>query len=259
MAEPEACDAVLYETRDRIATITINRPETHNALSPDVRDGLRAAFRRFHADEGSRCAVLTGAGGRAFCAGGDLKEMTANASQQLGRDFVVMPGRNEEVGKPWIAAVGGHAVGGGVLYTMLADLAVASTTARFKMPEAMISRGAPWSVAMAQQVPRKVWFEMAVLGRTMTAQRAYEVGLVNEVVEPEELLPRAQELAARVAASAPLTVSATRKAIRAASEMGLSAAWDVADEYFDGVYSSEDAVEGPRAWVEKRDPNWKGR
>lgn len=252
-------DAVLYETHELVTTITINRPESHNALSRDVREGLRAAFKRFHADADSRVAVLTGAGGRAFCAGGDLKEMTANASQNLGRDFVVMPGRNEEVGKPWIAAVGGHAVGGGVLYTMLADLAVASTTARFKMPEAMISRGAPWSVAMAQQVPRKVWFEMAVLGRTMTAQRAYEVGLVNEVVEPDELLPRAQELAARVAASAPLTVAATRRAIRAASEMGQSAAWDVADEFFDMVYTSEDAVEGPRAWVEKRDPVWKGR
>lgn len=252
-------DAVLYETSDLVSTITINRPDSHNALSAEVRDGLRAAFRRFEADQDSRVAVLTGAGGKAFCAGGDLKEMMSNASQNLGRDFVVMPGRNEVVEKPWITAVGGHAVGGGVLYTMLADMAIASTTARFKMPEAMISRGAPWSVAMAQQLPRKVWFEMAVTGKTVDAARALEVGLVNQVVEPEDLLDTAREVALKIARSAPLTVDATKKSIRAASEMGLSAAWDVADEYFDRVYSSEDAVEGPRSWVEKRDPIWKGQ
>lgn len=127
------------------------------------------------------------------------------------------------------------------------------------MPEAMISRGAPWSVAMAQQLPRKVWFEMAVTGKTFDAARALEIGLVNQVVEPEDLLDAAHAVAARIAASAPLTVDATKKSIRAAAEMGLSAAWDVADDYFDRVYSSEDAVEGPRSWVEKRDPVWKGR
>lgn len=252
-------DAVLYETRDHVTTITINMPESHNALTKPVRDGLRAAFRRFNVDDDSRVAILTGAGGRAFCAGGDLKEMMANQSQNLGRDFVVMPGRNEVVDKPWIAAVAGHAVGGGVLYTMLADMAVAASNARFKMPEAMISRGAPWSVGLAQQIPSKVWFEMAVTGLTVDAERALEIGLVNHVVEPEDLMETAHAIAAKIAKASPLTVGATRRSIRAAAETGQSAAWDAADDFFDEVYESEDAVEGPLAWVEKRDPIWKGR
>lgn len=252
-------DAVLYETHEHVTTITINVPESHNALARPVRDGLRAAFRRFNADDGSRVAILTGAGGKAFCAGGDLKEMMANQSQNLGRDFVVMPGRNEVVDKPWIAAVAGHAVGGGVLYTMLADMAIAASNARFKMPEAMISRGAPWSVGLAPQIPSKVWFEMAVTGLTIDAERALEIGLVNHVVEPENLMETAMAVAVKIARASPLTVAATRASILAAAESGRSAAWDTADVLFDAVYESEDAVEGPRAWVEKRDPVWRGR
>lgn len=252
-------DTVLYENSDHIATITINDAEHRNALSAEVRVGIRAAFERFNDDEDARVAILTGAGDRAFCAGGDLKDITESGLRRIPRNYVPMPGRNTVVDKPWIAAVNGYAIGGGVLFTLLADLAVASVTAKFSMPEAGLSRGAPWSVSLIHQIPRKVWFELAVTGEMIDADRACEIGLVNRVVPHGDLGAAAREMAEKVVRAAPLTVAATRKMIHAAAEMGQSAAWDVADEYFDRVYSSEDALEGPRAWLEKRKPIWRNR
>jgi enoyl-CoA hydratase len=252
-------EKVRYAVSGGIAVITIDDAEKGNALSATVRSGLWSAFRTFAADDSARVAIMTGAGDRAFCAGGDLKDMTESRLARVPPDYLPLPGRNVRVDKPWIAAVNGYAIGGGVLYTMLADMAVASRTARFGMPEAAISRGAPWSVPMWGQIPRKVWFEMAVTGERLSAARALEIGLVNCVVEPDELLGKARSLAERVVAAAPLTVEATMKMIRAAANAGQSAAWDAADEYFVRVYQSEDGAEGPRAWVEKRSPVWKGR
>lgn len=255
----EPGEKVRYAVSGGIAVITIDDPDNRNALSAAVRSGLWSAFRTFAADDSARVAIMTGAGDKAFCAGGDLKDMTESRLALVPPDYLPLPGRNVHVDKPWIAAVNGYAIGGGVLYTMLADMAVASTTARFGMPEAAIGRGAPWSVAMWGQVPRKVWFEMAVTGERISAVRAREIGLVNHVVEPDELLGKARALAERVVAAAPLTVAATTKMIRSAANTGQSAAWDAADEYFVRVYQSEDGGEGPRAWAEKRPPVWKGR
>jgi enoyl-CoA hydratase/carnithine racemase len=252
-------DVVRYEVRDAVATITIDDAERHNALSAPVRAGLWEAFRRFQVDDDVRVGILTGAGERSFSAGGDLKDMSGSRLQTVPRDYIPLPGRNIEIDKPWIAAVNGYAIGGGVLYTLLADLAVASSTATFSMPEARLGRGAPWSVPLFGQVPRKVWFEMAVTGTVVDADRAMRVGLVNAVVPPTDLVATATELALKVARAAPLTVAATRRSIQAATEMGQSAAWDAADEWFDAVYLSEDAAEGPAAWADKRVPQWKGR
>ncbi|TQC48814.1 enoyl-CoA hydratase/isomerase family protein [Rhodococcus sp. WS4] len=252
-------EAVIYALEDEIATITINEPENRNALSARVRSGLREAFATFAEDSDARVAILTGAGPKAFCAGGDLKDMSDSNLRRVPRDYIPLPGRNMVVDKPWIAAVNGYAVGGGVLYTALADMAIASDTARFAMPEAKLGRGAPWSVPLAGQVPRKVWFEMAVTGDLLDAERACRVGLVNAVVPAVELQQAARELAGKVVRAAPLTVAATMKSVRASAQMGQSAAWDVADDLFDHVYLSEDGVEGPRAWVERREPRWQGR
>lgn len=250
---------VLYEVSEQIATITINDPEHLNAMSQAVREGLRENFERFADDTEARVAILTGAGDKAFCAGAHLKEMAATKLGPIPRDLVPMPSRNIFIDKPLIAAVNGYAYGGGFLYVMLADIAIASETAKFAVPEVRLSRGAPWSVPMLHQIPRKVWFELVVTGEPIDAERAYEIGFVNAVVPLSDLMETARETARKIVRAAPLTVDASMKMIRAAEEMGRTAAWDVADEYFVKVYASEDALEGPRAWVEKREPRWQGK
>ena len=248
---------VHYCVADGIAELTINDPDNRNALSAGVRAGLWRGFRSFRDDPGARVLILTGSGDRAFSAGGDLKALSAEGARELPKDHIPIPGRNIDIDKPIIAAVNGYAVGGGMLYTIVADLAVASSNAKFSMPETQISRGAPWSVPLLYEISRKVWFELAVTGQPITADRAERIGLVNRVVPLGELMPTARALAATIMGAAPLAVAATLAMVREAANA--TAAWDRADELFVPVYRSDDAVEGPRAWLDKRRPLWRGR
>lgn len=252
---------ILYEVEDGIACITLNRPETRNALTAEMRDGLFAAFERFQADASAFVAILTGAGSKAFCAGADLKEFAGERGNSpvgpVGTNFVPMPGRNIRVDKPWIAAVNGYAFAAGFLYTMLADLAVAAESATFAIPESRIGRGAPWSIPLLHQVSSKVWFELAATGRPIDAERAERIGLVNRIVPNDQLLRSAREMASDLVTAAPQSVLATLKSVRYATQTGnVGAAWDYADEAFVRAYTSSDAIEGPRAWAERREPQW---
>lgn len=252
-------DAVLFDARgDGVAVITINRPEAHNTLGRDVREGLFAAWERFESDPALRVAILTAAGTKAFCAGGDLKEMADLGLTVPPRGMFPVPGDNVDVTKPTIAAVNGVAYAGGWLLAQSCDLCVASTSARFAITEAKVGRGSPWAAPLIHMIPQRIMMEVILTGRPLSAERAYEVGLVNRLTEPDRLLDAALELAAEIVANAPLSVMAGKETVQLATEMGRTAALRAARHAWERAYRSADAQEGPRAFAEKRKPVWRG-
>ena len=252
-------DPVLFDARaDGIAVITINRPDQRNCLSREVREGLRSAWERFENDPDLRIAILTGSGEKAFCAGGDLKEMVETGMKVPPRDMFPVPYENIALSKPTIAAVNGVAFAGGWMISQACDLCVASTNAKFAITEVKVGRGSPWAAPLIHMIPQRIYMEIVLTGRPITAQRAYEIGLVNQVVEPERLLDAALELAQVVLEGAPLSVKAAREAVMLSTEMGRGAALEAAWAAHEECYNSYDAQEGPRAFSEKRKPVWRG-
>jgi enoyl-CoA hydratase len=252
-------DAVLFQARDDgIAVITLNRPETRNALSREIREGLRSAWERFETDPALRVAILTGAGDRAFCAGGDLKEMVETGMAVPPRDMYALPGDTIELTKPTIAAVNGVALAGGWMIAQACDLCVASTTARFAITEVVVGRSSPWAAPLIHMIPQRIMMEIVLTGKQITAQRAYEIGLVNRLAEPAALMDAAISLAHEILAGAPLSVRVGREMVMLATEMGRSAALTAARHASEYLYRSNDAQEGPRAFAEKRPPEWSG-
>jgi enoyl-CoA hydratase/carnithine racemase len=257
---PDAA-AVLYEMRDDagVAVITINRPEARNAINRAVRDGMFAAFERFEADSAAQVAILTGAGDRAFCAGMDLKEAASESRGVLPHGFLPMIGDTIQLSKPTIAAVNGFAMAGGWMFAQMCDLCVAAEHASFAISEAKVGRGTPWAAPLMAMLPQRVAMEILLTGDPVSARRLHELGYVNQVVPGERLMEAALALAGRIAGNAPLTVRACRELVYLSQEMGRSAALRAARHLFTPVYMSEDAQEGPRAFAEKRKPQWKGR
>ncbi|MDG2511419.1 enoyl-CoA hydratase/isomerase family protein [Sphingobium yanoikuyae] len=253
-------DPVLFEARsDGIAILTINRPDQRNALGRDVREGLRAAWDRFEHDPALRVAILTGAGDKAFCAGGDLKEMVDTGMTVPPRAMFPLPYDSIELSKPTIAAVNGVAFAGGWMIAQACDLCVASTAARFAITEVKVGRSSPWSAPLIHMIPQRIMMEIILTGKPITASRAYEIGLVNRLAEPEALMQAALDLAAEILEGAPLSVKAGRDTVMLATEMGRAAALQAARAASEHTYNSKDAQEGPRAFAEKRTPQWTGR
>jgi enoyl-CoA hydratase/carnithine racemase len=252
-------DAVLFDARDDgIAIITLNRPNQRNALGREIRDGLFEAWERFERDAALRVAILTGSGDKAFCAGGDLKEMVATRMAVPSRDMFPVPGDTIELTKPTIAAVNGVAFAGGWMIAQACDLCVASTRAKFAVTEVKVGRSSPWAAPLIHMIPQRIMMEILLTGKPISAQRAYEIGLVNRLAEPEALMACALELAAEILEGAPLSVRAARDTVMLATEMGRSAALQAARHASANCYHSEDAQEGPRAFAEKRPPRWRG-
>jgi enoyl-CoA hydratase/carnithine racemase len=248
--------AVSYAVDEGVAWLTIERPEARNALSRAVREGLWEGVRRFNEDEGAGVLVVTGAGDKAFCAGGDLKEMADSALEVPPPDFLPLFGRNVDVPKPTIAAVNGVAFAGGFALAQHCDLCVAADHARFAVTEAKVGRGSPWAAPLPRLVPPRVAMELLVTAAPISAERAREVGLVNEVVPAAALRARVQEIATTILANAPLSVRAAKRTVELAAP---PLPWDEIDALWEPVYRSADAQEGPAAFREGRAPRWQGR
>lgn len=252
-------DVVTYAVEDRVAWLTIDRAEARNALSKAVRDGLWDGFRRFAADDAAAVLILTAAGEKAFCAGGDLKEMSENAMGVPPADFLPYLQRSVVTDKPVIAAVNGVAFAGGFLLAQMCDLVVAADHAKFAITETKVGRGSPWAAPLPWLIGPRAAMEIMLTGDPITAQRAYELGLVNQVVPLADLRATALALATTIAANAPLSVRAAKSLVYLSAEHGWRAALDAADALYEPVYLSDDAQEGPRSFKEKRPPVWTGR
>lgn len=250
--------AVSYELKDEVAIITLRRPDKLNAVNRAMRQGIIDSFNRFEMDDGARVAILTGEG-KAFCAGADLKEMVATGKTIPGSQAIPHIGRTLHVSKPTIAQVNGIAYAGGFLLAQMCDLCTASENAEFGMTEVRWGRGAPWATPLIWMLPQRIMMELLMTGEPLSARRAYELGFINRLTRPEDLAEETMKLAQLLIKNAPLGVKAGRALTYAATEMGRSAALPIGDLCFEQAYKSEDALEGPRAFKERRKPRWQGR
>ena len=259
---------VLFEKIGRVALLTLNRPEKLNALDYATNDRLLWLLDEVEADDEIGAVILTGAGERAFSAGGDIHEFTQSirrGTEEAVREFCRrgqrMTARFEAFPKPVIAAVNGIAFGGGCEITESVHLAIASDTAIFAKPE--INIGIPPTFGGTQRLPRlagrKRALELLLTGDTFGPQRAYELGLVNKVVPAEELLPAAFDLAERILRHSPLAaariITAVTRGINATIAEGLL----IEREQFARMCPTTDVLEGLDAWIARRTPNYLGR
>lgn len=248
--------------------LTINRPEARNAVNLAVAVALGDALDAAEADPDVRVVIITGAGDKAFCAGADLKALAAGEaitpddSIRAARGFAGVV--SHPICKPLIAAVNGYALGGGTEITLASDLAIASQTASFGLPEVRrgIMAAAGGAFRITQQLPTKIGMELLLVGAPIAADRALALGLVNAVVPPADLLPQALTLAWRIAANAPLAVQATKrvaKGIRAGAIGSEAEFWQLNAQERKILSASYDAQEGARAFAENREPVWQAR
>jgi len=250
-----------FEVVGRVAVITINRPEARNAVNAEVAGGIEAAIDRLEADDDLWVGVLTGAG-PVFSAGADLKAIAGGGAGGLTTARGGFGGITaRERTKPIIAAVDGPALAGGTEIVLSCDLVVASTAARFGIPEVKRSlvAAAGGLFRLPRALPRNLAMELAITGDPISAERAAQFGLVNELVEPGHVREAALALAERITANAPTAVRLSRQLVLASQSAHDEELWKLTAASMASVVSTEDFQEGPRAFIEKRDPVWKGR
>ena len=266
--------AVEFDLRDHVAVVTINRPEARNAIDPEVVVRLAEAWDRVDEDDEIRVAVVTGAGDTAFCSGADLKRLITlmtgarEVEDEWDRAITAEPTlaqrallRDLGVGKPVVAAVNGFAIAGGLELMLATDIRVAADGARLGLQEAkwgLFPMGGS-TVRLPRQIPRAVAMEIMLTGDLVDAERAYELGLVNQTVPQAEVLATAMHYATTIAANGPVAVQAILRSVRAADGRPEAAALATETEIGLPVFATADAREGPKAFAEKRSPRFRGR
>lgn len=245
--------AVLTERRDRVMLITLNRPDAMNAINGELSEGLVAAIEELDNDDGLTAAVLTG-NGRGFCAGMDLKAFAAGENIGPMMEFIKNGSK-----KPLIGALEGFALAGGLELALTCDLLVAAKGVKMGIPEVNVGLFA--AGGGLQRLPSRVGYaramEMAITADPILSEEAHEVGLVSRLVEQGEAVEAALALAERVSKNAPLAVSASKQLIKAAVDLNVDDFWEKQNSFM-SVFVSNDAKEGPKAFAEKRPPEWTG-
>jgi enoyl-CoA hydratase/carnithine racemase len=257
-------DNLLITREDRVALLTVQRPERLNALDARTLDELRQAFLAVKQDSEIRCAILTGAGDRAFVAGADINELaqdTPESARRRGLTGQQVFDLIEQLGKPVIAAVNGLALGGGCELAMACTFRLAADTARFGQPEINLGiiPGFGGTQRLVRLVGKTKAMEMILTGAPITAQEALAIGLVNRVVAAADLLTAARTLAAELSTRAPIALAYAMDAINRGAEMTLADGCQLEAALFGMVTATEDMREGTRAFLEKRKPEFKGR
>lgn len=259
-------DIVGYETQGKIALITLNRPEARNAINGDVAAAMEAAIDKMESDPNVWIGVLRantqGQERPVFCAGADLKAINSGQAGALNTSRGGFAGFvYRERKKPVIVAVDGLATAGGCEIVLAADMVVATTRSAFGLAEVMrnLIAGAGGLFRLPRAIGRSVAMEVILTGQPLSAQRAYELGLVNRIVEPGQEVEAAIELATRVCAAAPLAVWASRKVVLAAAYEDDETLIKMTNHEFGAILQSEDTKEGLTAFIEKRQPNWQGK
>jgi E-phenylitaconyl-CoA hydratase len=260
---------VLYEKRDRIAYVTLNRPEALNALNGPLRQQLHDALRDFERDDDLWVAIITGAGSRAFSAGADLKEMSRRKQAELEAGYqdpfwgpqAPSLNRGMRIWKPVIAAINGYCLAGGLELALACDIRVAAEHAEFALKEVQrgIIPGGGGTQRLPRTIPLNIALEMMFTGDHISAREAHRLGLVNHVVPADQVMARAEEIALRICANAPLSVRAIKEAAYRGLDTTLEEGLRIEALLAKAIGHTDDSREGPRAFAEKRPAQFRGR
>ncbi len=251
---------VEVERNERLTFITINRPEVYNALHPPAHFEFDKVFNEFASDPDQWVAIITGAGDRAFSAGNDLKYQAAGGSRKRPDTGFAGLTNRFDLNKPVIAAVNGYAMGGGFEIALACDLIVASENAVFALPEPRVGLAALAGGLhrLPRMIPQKQALGMILTGRRVTADEGEQLGFVNEVTKPEELLSAARRWADQILECSPMSIRASKQSVyQGLTEPRLENAIRGVYPAVQSLYDSSDFIEGPLAFSEKRAPNWK--